>query len=79
MWRGIILVGGVLTSNGNNTVQGAVMSGLNMLLGQTVAESNVGNGTKTYEYNSCYVASSLAALSQLQPVNNAWADNWAGY
>ena len=79
MWNGVILVGGKLTANGNNTVQGAVMSGLNVLLGQTVEESDVGNGTKTYEYNSCYVSSALAALSHLQPVNNAWADNWAGY
>ena len=79
MWNGIILVGGKLTANGNNTVQGAVMSGLNVLLGMTVAESDVGNGTKTYGYDSCHVSAALAALSHLEPVNNAWADNWAGY
>jgi hypothetical protein len=79
MWNGIILVGGKLTANGNNTVQGAVMSGLNVLLGMSVEESDVGNGTKTYGYDSCHVSAALAALSHLEPVNNAWADNWAGY
>src|SRR2546423_1889965 len=43
-WRGVILAGGVLTSNGNNAivgggVQGAVISGLNVKLGMTVNES----------------------------------------
>ncbi len=79
MWNGIILVGGKMTSNGNNTVEGAVISGLNMILGQTVAESDIGNGTKTYAYNSCSVASALAALGVLVPFNNAWSDNWASY
>ncbi len=78
-WNGIILVGGVLTSNGNNTVLGSVISGLNELLGQTVPTSNVGNGTKTYQYDSCNVASALASLARLVPFNNAWGDNWAGY
>jgi hypothetical protein len=79
MWNGILLVGGKLTSNGNNTVEGAVISGLNMTLGIPTQESDIGNGTKTYAYNSCAVASALAALGVLRPVNNAWADNWAGY
>ena len=32
LWRGILLVGGQMTSNGNGTVTGATMSGLNTLL-----------------------------------------------
>jgi hypothetical protein len=79
MWRGIILVGGKLTSNGNNTVEGTVASGLNVLLGQTVEESDVGNGTKMYAYNSCNVASAMSAFASLKPLDNAWADNWGGY
>ncbi len=31
MWRGIILVGGQMTSNGNGTMMGATMSGLNTM------------------------------------------------
>jgi hypothetical protein len=32
LWHGILLVGGMMTSNGNGTVSGATMSGLNTLL-----------------------------------------------
>jgi hypothetical protein len=78
-WEGIILVGGTLTSNGNNTVLGAAVSGLNVLLGETVGTSDVGNGTKTYQYDSCNVASALANMTGLQAVPNAWVDNWPSY
>ncbi len=78
-WNGIVLVGGVLTANGNNTVLGTVVSGLNVQLGMTVGASDVGNGTKTYQYDSCNVANALAGLNRLVPFNNAWADNWASY
>ena len=78
-WNGIVLVGGVLTANGNNTVLGSAVSGLNVKLGMTVAASDVGNGTKTYQYDSCNVQNAVNGLSHLRPYNNAWADNWAGY
>jgi hypothetical protein len=78
-WNGVILVGGVLTSNGNNTVSGAVVSGLNVKLGLTVLSSDVGNGTKTFRYNSCHVNSALAGLGGLVPIANAWSDNWPVY
>jgi hypothetical protein len=78
-WRGIILVGGALTSNGNNTVDGAVISGLNTKLGMTVPVSDVGNGTKTFRYNSCDVASAVGAFMGLVPYRNAAADNWPAY
>lgn len=78
-WKGVVLVGGALVANGNNTVLGSVVSGLNSQLGMTVAASDVGNGTKTYQYDSCNVANALAGLNRLVPFNNAWADNWANY
>jgi len=78
-WRGIILVGGALTSNGNNTVDGAVISGLNTKLGMTVPVSDVGNGTKTYRYNSCDVASAVGSFVGLVPYRNAGSDNWPAY
>jgi hypothetical protein len=74
-WRGIILVGGALTSNGNNTVSGAVISGLNTKLGMAVPVSDVGNGTKTFRYNSCDVASASNGLTGLVPYKNASVDN----
>ena len=79
MWNGVILVGGNLTSNGNNTVEGAVVSGLNTVLGQTLPQGVVGNGTRTYQYNSCNVGSAMAKQAKLVPYTNAWVDNWPTY
>jgi hypothetical protein len=77
-WKGIVLVGGDLTGNGNNNIEGAIISALNAKLGQTVP-INVVNGTKTYQYNSCEVAKSLMALGALVPLGNTWVDNWVEY
>ena len=54
-WEGILLVGGALTSDGNQTIEGGVITGLNVLLGETPGDSDIGNGTKTFQYNSCFV------------------------
>jgi hypothetical protein len=78
-WDGVLMVGNNLTSNGNNTVNGAVVSGLNRKLGATLPQGDVGNGTKTYRYDSCKVARALQSLSALVEYRNAWADNWASY
>lgn len=81
-WDGIILVGGRVRDNGQGHITGAVVSGLNMKLGQTVEESEVeialANGQKRYEFDSCSVQNALAgASSGLKPYRNAWVDNWA--
>ena len=78
-WDGIILVGGTLTSNGNNTVKGTLVTGLNVLLGQTVGVSDVGNGTKVFKYDSCNVASATNRFNGLAPIRNSGADNWKTY
>ena len=82
-WRGVILAGGVLTSNGNNDiigggVQGAVISGLNVKLGMDVDES-LANGTKMYSYNSCEVARATTLMGALVTLRNTWVDNWVEY
>lgn len=80
LWKGIVLVGGKLTSNGNNTVSGATISGLNVKLGMSVEHSDVGNGTKTFEYNSCHIASAMQSFGGgVQMLENTWLDNWALY
>jgi hypothetical protein len=78
-WDGVLMIGNNLTSNGNNGVDGTVVTGLNRKLGQVVPQGDVGNGTKTYRYNSCHVARALQSLSALVEYRNAWADNWASY
>jgi hypothetical protein len=78
-WDGIVLVGGALISNGNNTVYGTAISGLNVKLGLPVPVSDVGNGTKTFQYDSCSIANAAARFSALQALPNAWADNWSTF
>ena len=78
-WKGIILVGGTLTSNGNNTVLGAVVTGLNVKLGETVGVSDVGNGTKHYQYDSCNIASALSNFASFTALRNGIVDNWPTY
>jgi len=84
MWDGVILIGGKLTSNGNNTTAGATVSGLNDLLGGAAADTSVvsdadANGQKTYLYNSCNVAKATAGLRKYVAMPNAWSDNVAGW
>jgi hypothetical protein len=78
-WDGIILVGGSLSSSGNNNVSGAVVTGLNMILGEVVTPSDLGNGNKTYTYDSCKVASAAARFTGLSALRNTSADNWQSY
>jgi hypothetical protein len=83
MWDGIVLVGGQLTSNGNNTTAGATLSGLNFLLGGTPQTSSVddsdANGQKTYVYNSCNVEKATQGLRTYVAMPNTWMDNVAAW
>jgi hypothetical protein len=78
-WDGIVLVGGAMHDNGTGAVQGAVITGLNVLKGMTVNESSRAHGTKTYTYNSCNVAEAAGALARLAPLSNTWVDNWSAW
>ncbi|HJQ10576.1 MAG TPA: hypothetical protein VJ840_06030 [Gemmatimonadaceae bacterium] len=77
-WRGVILVGNDIVSNGNNTVAGATVSGLNLKLG-TYVPGATGNGTKQYNYNSCEVAKATTTMGALVTLRNTWVDNWVEY
>jgi hypothetical protein len=77
-WNGLVLVGGDLIGNGNNYIQGAIVSALNAKLGITVPINTV-NGTKVYQYNSCEVAKALMGQGALVPLPNTWVDNWVEY
>ncbi len=61
-WDGIVLVGGQYTSNGIELVNGAVIAGLNLLLGQPVGKSDLGNGNWKYNYDSCNVMNALKGI-----------------
>lgn len=78
-WEGLVLVGGTVTSNGNNSILGATVSGLNVKLGMTVAQSSIGNGTKVFRYDSCNLSRALGKIGSLQRVRNGWTDSWPSY
>ena len=79
IWEGVVLVGNTVVSNGNTSVRGATITGLNILLGQAVPIQDIGNGTKTYQINSCNTARALRNKAKLRPLPNTWMDNWASY
>ncbi len=78
-WEGLVLVGGTLTSNGNNTVYGAVVAGLNIKLGINPGASDIANGNKTYQYDSCSLKRALGNVGSIQRVRNGWIDTWPSY
>lgn len=82
MWNGIILIGGQLTSNGNNTTAGATVSGLNYKLPGAqlpppgyIDDNSTANGTKSYVYNSCYVSRATQKLRHYVGLANTWVDD----
>jgi hypothetical protein len=78
-WDGLVLVGGTFTSNGNNTIEGALITGLNVKLGIAVPQTAIGNGNKTIRYSSCNLARALGHVGSLERVRNGWIDTWPSY
>jgi hypothetical protein len=79
MWQGIVLVGGTITSNGNNSVDGATSTGLNVKLGYAVGMESVGNGTKHFQYNSCWVTKATASMGSMRTYSNTWSTSFPTY
>ncbi len=77
-WNGVILVGDEITATTTFTVRGAAVAGLNVKLGQAPPRSDLGNGTRTFQYNSCNIASALTRFGGLQLLPNAWSGTWPG-
>jgi hypothetical protein len=78
-WEGLLLVGGNIISNGQANVFGAVITALNVKLGVAVPTQNVGNGTKTFQYDSCALRRALGKIGSIQRVRNGWTDTWSSY
>lgn len=79
VWDGIVLVGGVLKDNGGGSIQGAVVTGLNIKKGMPVNAPSDANGSKGYEYDSCAVEKAAGKFARNTPVLNAWMDNWPAW
>ncbi len=78
-WNGVIIVGDEITATSSFTVRGSAVSGLNVKLGQNPPRSDLGNGTRTFQYDSCNIASALGRFGGLQLLRNASSDGWSGY
>jgi len=75
-WDGILVVGGNVDANRANViVHGMIISGLN---GLSVAPDTLQRGN-IIGWASCYNGPSVATLSGLVPIKNAWVDNWSTY
>jgi hypothetical protein len=74
-WDGIILVGNELRINGDVTVSGSVLTALNMLVGEPVYKSDLGNGTKTFQFNMCSVRRALVRLNSTVVIHS-WREIW---
>jgi hypothetical protein len=60
-------------------VNGATVTGLNIMRGIAVPQSDIGNGQKSYRFNSCNSARALRQQAKLRPLPNTWMDNVASY
>jgi hypothetical protein len=81
-WKGVIMVGDDIVSNGNNGIEGATVSGLNTKIGTYQPgdiDPSTANGTKEYNYNSCEVAKATTTMGALVTLRNTWVDNWVEY
>lgn len=75
VWNGIILAGGRLVSDGAQEIWGAMYTGLNRLLGESVSESEVGNGYKVFRYNSCNVEAAKRSMGWLSQRPGSWHED----
>jgi len=78
-WEGLVLVGGTLTGNGQSFIYGATVTALNVKVGIAVPDFDVGNGIKTWQYDSCSLTRALGKIGSIQRVRNGWTDTWSSY
>ena len=76
-FEGIVLVGNRIDDSGSGEIRGAVLTGLDALLGKYVQQSSKADGTKDYLYDSCAVQSAADGHMRLTQISGSWADNWA--
>jgi hypothetical protein len=67
-WDGVIMVGGSVKASGGPGVTGAVIAGLNVLLGDSVATTDLGSGTISFLYDSCIAQKAFKNLGVTPPV-----------
>ncbi|MFQ5691142.1 MAG: pilus assembly PilX N-terminal domain-containing protein [Gemmatimonadota bacterium] len=72
-WHGLLLVGGSISVVGSPGIDGVTVSGLNLLLGETVALNRLGNGSPHFRYESCEAAAAASRLPYvITPLPGSW-------
>lgn len=79
-WDGVVLVGGSITGQGHGRIEGAVMTGLNALIGDGVSRDGLGDvdeieGRTRYLFDSCIVDQVRDATASLAPVASTWHED----
>lgn len=85
-WDGIIVAGGKLIppwGGGNGptyTIYGALITGLNIVLGQAVARDSLDrNRNAIIQRDWCYTRAAMIGFSYLVPLRGTFADTWKTY
>jgi len=79
-WDGVILVGGALTANGTGDVNGAIVTGLNKMLGavdQGALDNDIISNRVQFRFNSCRVENAAKKVDRYFALTNTWMDNVA--
>lgn len=79
-WDGVVLVGGSFTANGTGDVTGAIITGLNKLLGAAdrgLLDNDMLSNRIQFQYNSCRVESAAHKVDRYFALPNTWMDNVA--
>ena len=82
-WKGVIMVGERFQVNNTITIEGALFSGLDVQLGESLAmvdPSQIGPGATQITYDSCALARATGwtpdGQAPLQIVNGTWTERW---
>lgn len=77
-WKGPVLVGGKLTTDGFQTVEGGITSGFNLQLGEDVGQSSIGNGSKSIQFHNCYNHAAMKHTARLVEDRGTFFETWTG-
>ncbi len=75
VWDGVVLVGGQIRTNGSQEYHGAIVAGLNLLLGETAPETEIGNGNITIQYNNCNIERAFSGMGGLFEEPGTWSES----
>jgi type II secretory pathway pseudopilin PulG len=80
-WKGIVIVGGTITSIGTGAnIRGAVITGLNELVTpNSVGTTTIARGLnpQPFQWNSCEAGFAVAAMAGISPLRHTFIDTWS--